>query len=191
MAVKRRSLRDVEHSYHDPAPETPAAPEPTPEPATRPAPRPRTAGSRRTPTIRTAATTRTGIYFRPETFDDAKSAYLVDLDARPEAPDSIARWIAEAMELHANKTPEERKEIVNQLPEEPQGGAGFTRSFELPDHVLELRDGAITTDRRNGRVTTRSGFATEAIRHAIEQARQRAGGVLPEPPARLPNKPIR
>ena len=205
MSTKRKSLRDFDDDamvapIAAPAPAAPAAAvEKAPQPpkkapkspqAARPAPKPAAAT---TTEVRTATTTRAGIYFHPATFNDAKSAYLADLDnTGPDAADSIARWIAGALDVYAAGTPQERAQIAESLPAEARGeGSGFTRSFELPDDTIAARDLAITEDRRNGRTSSRSSFATEAIRHAIEQARARNGGVLPPAPDRLPNKPVR
>lgn len=203
MTTKRRSLRDFDDDAmaaepivtptltSDPAPQTaPTRPETAPRSprATKPTPKARPA----TTPAHSASMTRTGIYFRPSTFDDAKSAYLIDLDRRPEAPDSIARWIAGALDQHAARTSEDRARIAGELPPEPPAeGSGFTRSFDLPDSTIAARDAAIAHDRRAGRTSSRSSFSTEAIRNAIEHARQANGGVLPPPPARLPNKPVR
>ena len=204
MSTKRKSLRDFDDDamaapIAAPAPAAPAAAvEKAPQPpkkapqspqAARPTPKPAAAAAE----ARTATTTRTGIYFHPATFNDAKSAYLADLDnTGPDAADSIARWIAGALDVFAAGTTQERAQIAESLPAEARGeGSGFTRSFELPDDTIAARDLAITEDRRNGRTSSRSSFATEAIRHAIEQARARNGGVLPPAPDRLPNKPVR
>ena len=206
MSTKRKSLRDFDDDamaapIAAPAPAAPAAAvEKAPQPpkkapqspqAARPAPKP--AAVTNNTEVRTATTTRAGIYFHPATFNDAKSAYLADLDnTGPDAADSIARWIAGALDVFAAGTTQERAQIAESLPAEARGeGSGFTRSFELPDATIAARDVAITEDRRNGRTSSRSSFATEAIRHAIEQARARNGGVLPPAPDRLPNKPVR
>ena len=53
-----------------------------------------------------------------------------------------------------------------------------------PDGMHE----AIAADRRAGNIASRSQFASVAIRSAIEDSRDRAGGELPPAPARLPNK---
>lgn len=77
------------------------------------------------------------------------------------------------------------------LPEEVRNGSGITRAFLLPDTAIAAMNVAIKTDRTNGRAVSRSEFIGRAVRDAIERARERAGGVLPPAPARLPNKPVR
>lgn len=139
----------------------------------------------------TTATTRTGLYFHPATFEAAKSAYLVDFDALPDSADSFARWVSAALDVHAGLTAEQRAAAAAGLPEEPRAGSGFTRSFELDDSTVQAMETAITEDRRAHRYVTRSQFSNEAVRVAIEAAKTRAGGVLPPAPARLPNRPVR
>ncbi len=134
-------------------------------------------------------TTRVGFYLRRSTFEAAKSAYLADLDLVDGAPDSLARWVSAALGAHARLGVDERAAVVQALPIEAEGG-GFTRSFEVADQVIAAMNAAIVADRRAGRAVSRSGFAGEAIRIAIEAARQRAGGVLHPAPARLPNRPV-
>lgn len=197
----RRTLRDFDEEAiaqpeddDQPAPEPAAASSPPTTRAKRaPAPSIRTAPATRTkPAVREAsATTRTGLYFHPATFEAAKSAYLVDFDALPDSPDSFARWISAALAVHAGLTPARRAAAAGQLPEEPRTGSGFTRSFELDDSTVQAMEAAITEDRRAHRFVTRSQFGNEAVRVAIEAAKVRAGGVLPPAPARLPNRPVR
>lgn len=209
MATRaRRSLRDFDDeaiAAPDPiATPTPAAPAATSPSvattATKPQQRPGVGSAKarapkarktRTAAVQGATTTRTGVYLHPETFDAAKSAYLVDFDALSEAPDSFARWIAAAIDEHAQGTTQTRTAAAEALPEETRTGSGVTRSFELPDTTIAAMNEAIVTDRDHGRYVSRSEFVGHAIRHAVEQARARAGGVLPAPPARLPNKPVR
>lgn len=205
MATRsRRSLRDFDDeaiSAPDPiTTPTPAAPRllvDTPAPMTQKRPA-QAQHKARAPKARPAATavhgsttTRTGIYLHPETFATAKSAYLVDFDALPEAPDSFSRWIAAAIDEHAQGNTDTRTAAVESLPEETRTGSGATRSFELPDATIAAMNEAIVDDRDHGRFVSRSEFAGHAIRSAVERARARAGGVLPTPPARLPNKPVR
>lgn len=196
----RRSLRDFDD-------EAIAAPDPTPAPAATPeeavvpasppparATRPRTAKSSRDSAGGPAdevLTTRMGIYLHPHVFDAAKSAYLVDLDALPEAPDSFARWISAAIGSYAEQSAAARTAAIEVLPPEERVGSGVTRSFDIPNDIIAAMNTAIITDRESGRYLSRSEFAGQAIRTATEHARTRAGGVLPPPPARLPNKPVR
>ena len=135
---------------------------------------------------------RVGLYFQPETFNLARSAYMADLDTLgAAAEDSFARWIARSMMEFAGQSTSARQQIVAQLDPVVSHGAGFTRSVFLPKAVLDARDVAIATDRRSGgHAWSRSGFSTDAIRHSIQQAAARNGGELPPPPSRLPNKPV-
>lgn len=187
MSRGRRSLRDFDDEAIA-APGRPAGDEPVSAAAQR-------SGTSGRPVVYSSAgaagKTRMGIYFHPEIFEQARSAYLVDFDALPDAPDSFARWIAHALDTHAGRSAQKRRAIVGALPEEAAAGAGFSRSFEVPAVTIADMNTAISTDRRAGRVTSRSQFAAEAIRDGIEAAKIRAGGVLPPAPARLPNKPVK
>lgn len=192
----RRSLRDFDQEAiaqpDDTAePASEAAKEPAEVEAVQPA-APRARPAKTATAVRsTTATTRTGLYFHPATFEAAKSAYLVDFDALPDSPDSFARWVSAALGVHVDLTPEQRAAAAAGLPEEPRAGSGFTRSFELDDSTVQAMETAITEDRRAHRYVTRSQFSNEAVRVAIEAAKARAGGVLPPAPARLPNRPVR
>ncbi|WP_098482040.1 hypothetical protein [Georgenia soli] len=135
---------------------------------------------------------RLGTYWREPIFDQAKSAYLVDLDTLPDAADSFARWIAALITEHAERTPRQRVEVAQLVGEEPTKGRGFARSFTLPRDVVDHMEQAIVDDRRaTGRVLTRTAFVSECVRLAIAQATERNGGHLPPAPARLPNRPAR
>lgn len=180
---QRRTLRDFDE-------EAIIQPEDAINPSEQPAAT--SPATRSKPAVRAvSATTRTGLYFHPATFEAAKSAYLVDFDALPAPADSFARWISAALAAHAALTPAQRATATATLPEEPRSGSGFTRSFELDDTTVHAMETAITEERRVHRFLTRSQFGNEAVRVAIESARARAGGVLPPAPARLPNKPVR
>ena len=134
---------------------------------------------------------RVAIYMHRGLFDDAKSAYLVDLD-QPAGPDSFARWVNGVIDEHAARTPEQRAAIAAGLPEYEPVGSGLARSFEMSLTTIQARDSAITEDRQAGRpAVSRSEFSVEAIRHRVEVAKQLAGGTLPPAPKRLPNKPVR
>ncbi len=143
------------------------------------------------PQVRTETTTRIGLYFQEQVFQDAKSAYLVDLDSQPDPATSFARWIGQVLDRHNRLTPERRAQDAKTLGEEPKGGKGFPRSFMIPASTVIDMDQAIKQDRKAERYVSVSQYATEAVRAAIADARRRNGGTLPTPPARLPNKPTR
>lgn len=176
-----------------------AAPTPDPAPAA-PAPSEKAARTRpaasRTPKATTATkapamptatsdSARIGIYFHPEQFDIAKAGYLADWTAGGQA-DTFARWIAGALDEHANRTPQQRAQVAE--PQERSTGRGDTRSFKIPADTVARMRRSITEDQGAGRWPSDSAWCGEAITAAAEQARQRAGGVLPTPPARLPNR---
>ncbi len=188
MPKPRRSLRArdqdaitaAEIEEPDPILETPEPAPTTPRRRATPAPQ-----------ARTETTTRTGLYFAEQVFQDAKSAYLVDLDTQPDPATSFARWIGQVIDRHNRLTPERRAQVAKTVGEEPKGGNGFSRSFMIPVGTVADMDEAIKRDRKSERYVSASQYATEAVRAAIAEARRRNGGTLPTPPARLPNKPTR
>lgn len=212
-AQRRRSLRDLDYDAMATTPPTPQTSPATPggkeaaaaaAPARQPrAERPKPVAEPRRPAsaapasaapagagpVRKASTSKMAIYLHRSTFDDAKSAYLVDLDL-PDAEGSIARWISAAIERWAELTPAERRHRAGELPEERREGSGLSRTFDIGDNAIEATKQAMLDDRAQARVyESRSQFVTDAIRVAIEQSRDRVG-TLPPAPARLPNRPL-
>lgn len=136
-------------------------------------------------------TVRVGFYLQAPTLNEAKSAYLIDLDTAATTPGNFAIWIAQVIAGHAALTPEQRAARAHALPPQTTTGEGVNRPYAIDEAVIEAMNTAITADRAAGRFLSRSEFVTEAIRLATESARNRAGGTLPPPPRRLPNNPVR
>lgn len=135
---------------------------------------------------------RLGTYWRPDTFEAAKSAYLGDLDSQPDSPGSFAGWINRSIERHSRLTPERRAKIAQGIGDEPKAGRGVSRSFHVEAATVDAMEAAIVKDRKTlGRVTSRTLFVADAVREAIKEARERYGADLPTAPARLPNRPPR
>lgn len=128
---------------------------------------------------------RIGIYFHPDQFDTAKAAYLADWQAGGDA-DTFGRWIAQALDEHAARTPAQRGQLTQ--PQERAATRGNTRSFSIPANTVARMRESITADQQHGRWPSDSAWCGEAITAAVNQARRRAGGSLPTPPARLPNR---
>lgn len=197
MPRARRSLRDRDQDAIAAAEvEEPdnAPPEPQPaEPASHLEPQPpRTAPTKSRPAqVRTETTTKTGLYFQEQTWLDAKSAYLVDLDSQADPATAFARWVGEVLDRHNRLTSERRAQVAKTLGEEQKDGSGFSRSFQIPASTVTDMEAAIKQDRKIERYLSASQYAMEAIRAAIADARRRNGGSLPTPPARLPTGPRR
>lgn len=130
---------------------------------------------------------RLGIYFRPGAFTEMKQAYLADFMADPDhAPNTIASWVAAAIDAHAARTPAARGRMATG---EARGeGSGTTRSFTIPADTVDNVKAAMAADRQLARFISMSLFARDAITAAVEAARERADGNLPPAPARLPNR---
>ena len=137
----------------------------------------------------TAETARVGIYLTPEAFEQAKAGYLADWQGGGHA-DTFARWIAAALETHADRTPSQRAE---QAPPRPRGSqaSGSPRSFTIPVSTVNRMRAAIAADQHTGRWPTVSAWAADAITLAVQAAQNHTGGALPTPPARLPNRLVR
>lgn len=103
--------------------------------------------------------------------------------------DTFARWIAAAIDTYARRTPEQRAGA------KPRGRAekrtGSSRSFAIPTDTVARMRAAITADQQAGRWPSDSAWCGEAIAAAVDQARNQAGGSLPTPPPRLPNRLVR
>ncbi|GGG67186.1 hypothetical protein GCM10011374_34250 [Kocuria dechangensis] len=148
-------------------------------------------GVARRPQALPAGTARLGLYLRQATLEGAKSAYVADLDALADPPTSFARWIAAALDAHAGRTPADRAKLAQAHPDPEEGKRGVNRAFILPVDTIATMEETTGIDRRAGRMQSVSQLAAEALRIAIEEARQRNGGSLPVAPRRLPNKPTR
>jgi hypothetical protein len=136
-----------------------------------------------------------GIYWKPGIWDLARSAYVADLDTDPESPGAFVGWLAQALELHARRSPEQRAELVaaaEQHPAQVSTRKSFNKKHDLPTSTIEAVEDAIVTDRQElGRVVPRSAFAQEAVIAAADEARRRLGRDLPPPPQKLSNRPPR
>lgn len=131
------------------------------------------------------ATSRIGIYFHPDEFDRAKSAYLADWTNGGQA-DTFAKWIAAALDAHAAAGPAARAASTRTRPEGQ--GSGWSRSFTLPTDTVERMRAAIVDDQRANRWLSESAWAGEAVATAADKAEEKAGEALPPAPARLPNR---
>lgn len=134
-------------------------------------------------------TARVGVYLTPTEFDRARAGYLADWQSGGDA-DTFARWITAALETHAERTPRQRAEQTTPRPRAAER-SGSSRSFTIPTKSVDRMRAAIGADQHIGRWPTVSAWCAEAINLAVQAAQTRAGGVLPAPPARLPNRLVR
>lgn len=182
--ARRASLRDRDNAAIATSPHLPA---PTPQVDD-------TADRAPSPTRRAApkagggvagSDVRISLYLHPDTYRDTRAAYIADFE-QPDPATSYAEWIAEAVQTHAELRAEQRAQLVDTQPAIDRAGVGIHRTVKVPADVQAVMDDARRADRLTGRAIGRSGFAYEAILTAIDTARHKAGGTLPEPPARLP-----
>lgn len=133
-------------------------------------------------------TARLSVYWRGATLEDARRAYMADIDTQPEGPTSFARWIDRAVAEHARLSTGDRADVAAALGEQPQEDAR-PRSFEVQAATVTSMRTAIAADRAPGiPAQTRSDFVADAVRQATNDARRRWGKELPPAPARLPNR---
>lgn len=137
-----------------------------------------------------------GIYWKPGVWDLARSAYIADLDTDPESPRSFVGWLAQALELHARRSPRQRAELAAAGENHPALvrviRKSFNRKHDLPASTIETVEEALVVDRQKlGRMLARCAFAEEAVIAAAEDSRRRLGRELPPPPQKLSNRPPR
>lgn len=134
-----------------------------------------------------------GVYWEHHAWQQARSAYLVDLDLDPASPDVFGQWLTRVVIRYAAMTPTGRTRKLSTLRTPPKDRRpGVSRMMPLPEVTLELVDSAIVDDRVTaGRVASRSEFIRQAALVAAHASRTRLGRELPPPPARLPYRPPR
>ena len=134
---------------------------------------------------------RLGTSWQAVTFEEAKSAYMVDLDLSDTTPNAFNEWIEAAIVRHARLSPNRRQKVVATLPPETRDEPPRPRSFDVATSALSAMDEAITEDRQRLAVLNgRSSFVRDAVRAAVADVKQRSGRTeLPPAPARLPRRP--
>lgn len=131
---------------------------------------------------------RLGIYMHAPLYNDAKSAYVASQDLDVDPARTIAEWIGNAIDKYNRLSAGDRAKIAQTLDPEERTGSANNRTFVVSGEIIREAQEAIAAGRREtNRVQSRSEYATEAIRWAIEQTRTSNGGQLPPAPARLPN----
>ena len=109
-----------------------------------------------------------GIYWKPGVWDLARSAYLADLDTDAESPGSFVGWLAQALELHARRSPQQRSELAAAGEKHPAlvsvTRKSFNKKHDLPASTIEAVEDALVADRQElGRMLARSAFALSLI----------------------------
>jgi hypothetical protein len=128
-----------------------------------------------------------GIYWSSETWALARSAFVADLDHG--GPQSLTEWIRTAIDEHAARTPERRRQLAAAGDAPPaERSRGFSKSHPMPAKTLDAMDAAIRADRAEGRVVSQAEFVREATRASAAATRVRIGRDLPPAPDRLPNR---
>ncbi len=189
MTTKRATLRDRNReAITAPAPQKPNAPSPM-----APTARASAEGESRQPTAPPQHNTAAGerfalsISLRPEELEAAKAAYMADWMHQGRY-DGFPRWIGAAIREHANLTPEQRAQVEAARPPK-QTKRGVKRVFLMDPHDVKiLRQGLRQDLTVTGRYSSEANWCADAMRVAVDLARERAGGTLPKAPSRLPNR---
>lgn len=142
--------------------------------------------TRREPLAGASERARIGIYLQPSEFEDAKAAYLADWSNGGRA-DTFAGWVAAVIIRHAARSPLGRARLTRPQPR-GRGEPGIARTFAVPVDVVATMRAALALDRRDGHWISESAWYADATAAAVDTARDAAGGHLPTPPARLPNR---
>ncbi len=100
-------------------------------------------------------------------------------------------WIGEAITRHAARSLKARLRFAANKPARAEVRTGSSRSFNVPTSAIELMRAAISQEQAEERWLSDSSWCAEAVDAAISTARERNGGELPTPPARLPNRLVR
>lgn len=143
------------------------------------------------PGSRPAMTRRTGFAIQKTIQDQAKSAYVIDLDLRADCPPGFTHWLAEALIAHARLTPAKRESVRQRIT--PRVERKVPRSYDMTMDAIEAMERAIIEDRTElGHVESRAEFFQNAVLAAIERVKKRSGrDTLPAAPNRLPRQPVR
>lgn len=139
---------------------------------------------------RTIDVERVGAYLAPSQFLDAKAAYLADWLNGGEA-NTFSRWLGEALASYARQSAKQRTAAAEAREPRADAQQGKARSFVVRESDINAMRQGIGEDQKAGRWPTVSQWCGEALEAAISKARERNGGELPVPPARLPNKLVR
>ena len=134
-------------------------------------------------------TIRVGITVPPEVLADSRDAYVADLDDLADPALSHSRWVERAARDHLARSIAALHSIEADLPEQALSQPMARAWFFHPETVQSI-DEAIARERHEGHPwRSRTAFVVEAMRVAIEAARARRDGSLPQAPGRLPNRP--
>ncbi len=92
-----------------------------------------------------------GIYWKPGVWDLARSAYVADLDTDADSPGSFVGWLAQALELHARRSPQQRADLAaaaERHPAQVSTRKSFNKKHDLPASTIEAVEDAIVADRQ-------------------------------------------
>lgn len=199
MSTRRPSLRDRNRAQMASAADRAVTTSPEPAPAQAVRAREQMDSPRRAADAPNAAaagseaagessTIKVGFTVPPQVLEDSRGAYVADLDDLDDPELSHARWIERALRAHVARSIATRQKVEAELP--AAQGTPLKRAWFLRPDAVAAVDDAIATERAEGAEwRSRTAFAIAAMQVAIEAARDRRSGTLPQAPPRLPNRP--
>lgn len=143
--------------------------------------------TRRAPRSPAAGLVRKSAYIPEGEWQDARAAYLADWQAGGEA-NSIAKWIEQAALAFAHLPQEQRATYIPQVTTRAADGivTGKPRSYTVSEATAATMKAILEDDQAAGQWHSESAWLRGAMANAVDTARRREGGSLPEAPARLP-----
>lgn len=135
----------------------------------------------------------TGAWWDPQMWARARAAYVFDLDHHPDAPAGFIHWLHWVLEAHVARGPHRRAALAVPPRAVIAATVGLNRHHSLRASTRAAMEQAIIDDRQAGRVMSRSSWIHEAVAVAVQDAENRAGGMLAPVPdgQRLPNQPAK
>lgn len=148
-----------------------------------------------------AGKTDVALYWRGDTYQETRRAFWYDYSRFDgEGPDhtlTLRAWIAHAIDVHNQKSTQERAAIVRALGKvDLTAGESKPRPFALDSLIVAEMTKQLIRDRQTEGASelfpewpSTSNYVEAAVRVQIQRAKEQApGGKLPEPPPRLPIK---
>lgn len=135
---------------------------------------------------RALRTTGLSMYLPPDELRAARAAYLADWIQGGRA-DTFGRWIGHALVAHARRTTAQRAQLERPAPQ-AIAKTGESRRWSVPLEAVSAMRTAIDDDNTAGRFPSKSAWFGDALAAAVDHSRRNNGGILPDPPHRLPTR---
>lgn len=131
-------------------------------------------------------TVRIGVSITPTELDTARTAFLFDRAVVDDPVPSMTKWVERAVTAHLDRTPDSRKRRGAAVPAAPVERK-VSYNAPIPAELRERLRRAVQEEVLAGRSISVSALVREAMAIAVEEAKDRAGGVLPVVAGPLPH----